>query len=164
MENEKIARYFEEIADILDIQGENPFRIRSYRNAARTISDLSENAASLVREGEDLTRRPGIGSSIAEKIKEIVTTGKLKFLDDLKKQLPPSLPELLSIEGIGPKKVKLFYEKLGVDSVDSLEKAAKAGQLHNLFRMGEKTEENIIRAIENYRKGAGRFRLDDGFT
>jgi len=164
LENEKIARYFNEIADILEIRGENPFRIRSYRNAARTLEDMSENAASLVGEGADLTKLPGIGGSIADKIKEIVKTGKLTFLHDLKKELPSGLPELLKIEGIGPKKVKLFYEKAGVSSIDRLEKAARAGKLHGLFRMGEKSEEKIIKAIENYRKGAGRFRLDIGFT
>lgn len=164
MENEKIAQYFNEIADILDIQGENPFRIRSYRNAGRNLEDMTENVASLVREGVDLTKFPGIGASIAEKINEIVKTGRLKFLDDLKKKLPGGLPELLRIEGIGPKKVKLFYQEAGVDSIDRLEKAARAGKLHGIFRMGGKTEEKIIKAIENYRKGAGRFRLDVGFT
>ena len=164
MNNQEIAQLLTEIADLLDIKGENPFRIRSYRNGARTVSDLAEDLTGLVGEEKDLTEIPGIGASLAEKIREIVKTGKLKFLDDLKKQLPPGLPELLKLQGIGPKKVKLFYDEAGVDSIDSLARAAGTGKLHDLFRMGEKTEAKILRAIENYRKGAGRFRIDIGFT
>jgi len=164
MENAKIARIFNEIADLLDIRGDNPFRIRSYRAAARTIEDLPENLAGELAKGGDLTELPGIGKDLAGKIAEIVRSGRLEFLDDLKKKLPPGLPELLRLEGVGPKKVKLFSEKAGVDSIDSLEKAAREGRIRDLARMGEKTEENIIRAIESYRKTAGRFRLDVGFT
>ncbi len=164
MNNQEIARFLTEIADLLDIKGENPFRIRSYRNGARTVNNLAEDLTGMVGEGKNLTEIPGIGGSLAEKIREIVETGKLKFLDDLKKQLPPGLPELLKLQGIGPKKVKLFYEKAGVDSIESLARAAESGKLHGLDRMGEKTEAKILRAIENYRKGAGRFRIDIGFT
>ena len=164
MNNQEIAQLLTEIADLLDIKGENPFRIRSYRNGARTVGDLAEDLTGLVGEEKNLTEIPGIGASLAEKIREIVKTGKLKFLDDLKKQLPPGLPELLKLQGIGPKKVKLFYDEAGVDSIDSLARAAGTGKLHGLSRMGEKTEAKILRAIENYRKGAGRFRIDIGFT
>jgi len=163
MTNQEIAQFLSEIADLLDIMGENPFRIRSYRNGARTVGDLSADLAAMVRDGKNLTEVPGIGDSMAEKIREIVSTGKLKFLNDLKKKLPPGLPELLKVQGIGPKKVKLFYDEAGVDSIDSLARAAKSGKLHGLARMGDKTEAKIIRAIENYRKGAGRFRIDIGF-
>lgn len=164
MNNQEISQFLTEIANLLDIIGGNPFRIRSYRNGARIVDDLSEDLASMVRDGKDLTSVPGIGASLAEKIREIIGTGKLKFLDDLKKQLPPGLPELLKLQGIGPKKVKLFYDEAGVDSIDSLARAAETGKLHGLFRMGDKTETKILRAIENYRKGAGRFRIDTGFT
>ncbi len=164
MENQKIADIFNQVADLLDIRGENPFRIRSYRAAARTIADLPENLAGALGEGKDLTELPGIGKDLAAKIAEIVQSGKLKFLDDLKKTLPPELPELLRLEGIGPKKVKLFYGAAGIDSIDSLDRAARAGRLRGLDRMGEKTEEKIVRAIESYRKTAGRFRLDTGFA
>jgi len=164
MENRKIADIFNQVADLLDIRGENPFRIRSYRAAARTIEDLPENLAGALAEGGDLTELPGIGRDLAGKIAEIAGTGRLKFLDELKKKLPPGLPELLRLEGIGPKKVKLFYEEAGVDSLDSLEAAARAGRLRNLPRMGEKSEEKIVRAIESYRRTAGRFRLDVGFS
>jgi len=164
MENRKIAQFFAEIADILDIQGENPFRIRSYRNAARQIEDLTDNLAALAAAGGDLTRLSGIGTSIADKIKEIAATGHLQFLDELKKKLPPGLPELLRIEGLGPKKVKLFYDRLAIDTLDQLEAAARAHKLRDLPGMGEKSEEKLLHAIENFRPGAGRYRLDVGFT
>lgn len=163
MENRQIADVFTEIADILDIKGDNPFRIRSYRNAARAVGDMSENVAALAREGKDLERIPGIGASIAEKIKEMVATGKLKFLDELRSGLPKGLPELLKIEGMGPKKVRLFYEQLKIDGVDKLEAAAKAGKLRDLFRMGDKSQENLIRALARYRAGQGRFKLSVAF-
>ena len=163
MENMQIADVFTEIADILDIKGDNPFRIRSYRNAARAVGDMSENVAAMVREGKDIEQIPGIGASIAEKIKEIVATGKLKFLDELRAELPKGLPELLKIEGMGPKKVKLFYEKLKIDGVDKLEAAAKGGKLRELFRMGDKSEENLIKALARYRAGQGRFKLSVAF-
>lgn len=163
MENRQIADVFDEIADILDIKGDNPFRIRSYRNAARAVGDMSENVAGMAREGKDLEQIPGIGASIAEKIKEIVSTGKLKFLDELRAELPKGLPELLKIEGMGPKKVKLFYEKLNIDGVDKLEAAARAGKLSGLFRMGDKSEENLVKALARYRAGQGRFKLSVAF-
>ena len=160
MENAKIARIFNEVADLLDLRGENPFRIRSYRTAARTIEDLPENLAAELERGRDLTELPGIGKDLAGKIAEIARSGRLQLLDDLKKTLPPGLPELLRLEGLGPKKVRLLHEEAGIDSIDSLEQAARGGRIRGLERMGEKTEENIIRAIESYRRTAGRFRLD----
>lgn len=163
MENQTIASIFNQIADLLDIQGENPFRIRSYRAAARMIEDLPENLADTRSDGKDLTKLPGIGRELSEKIDEIIKTGKLGFLDELKAKLPPGLPELLRVEGIGPKKVKLFYEDAGVDSIEGLAKAARSGRLRHLNRMGVKSEAKIIQAIENYLKTAGRFHLDVGF-
>lgn len=164
MENTTIARFFEEIADLLDIQGENPFRVRSYRNAGRLIADLTENIAEIAAAGGDLTRFPGIGGSLAEKIAEIARTGRLRFLEELKQQLPPGLPALLRIEGLGPKKVKLFYDRLRIENLDQLEAAAREGKLRDLPGMGAKSEEKILRAIAAYRPGAARTRLDVGFT
>ena len=164
MDNSKIARFFEETAEILEILGENPFRVRSYQNAARAVRDLSQSMAGLVKEGEDLTAIPGIGASIAAKIEEIVSTGRLKSLEELKSKIPPGLPQLLRISGLGPKKVKLFHDRLGVDSVDSLEEALRAGRLAGLEGVGEKTVSNLLKAIENYRLGQDRFRLDAGLT
>jgi DNA polymerase (family 10) len=163
MENKGIADIFTAIADILDIEGENPFRVRSYRNAARTIEDLSQSLESMVKTGMDLEKIPGIGKSIREKIEEIISTGKCHFLEELRVQVPAGLTEFLKLEGLGPKKVKVLYDQLGVDSVDRLEKAAQAGRLRNLAGMGLKTEEKVLKSIEKYRAGVGRFKLSVGF-
>ena len=132
MENKGIADIFVAIADILEIQGENPFRVRSYRNAARTIEDLSQSLESMVKSGMKLEEIPGIGKSISEKIEEILSTGKCQFLEELRRQIPAGLTELLRLEGLGPKKAKLLYEQLGVDSIDRLDKAARAERLRDL--------------------------------
>ena len=163
MENKGIADIFTEIADTLDILGENPFRVRSYRNAARTIEDMSQNVEAMVKTGKNLEEIPGIGKSISEKIQEIVTTGRCHFLEELQAKIPKGLTELLKLEGLGPKKVKLLYGELAVDSVDRLEKAAQAGRLRALAGMGLKTEEKILKSIEQYRSGIGRFKLSLGF-
>lgn len=163
MENKGVADIFTEIANILDILGENPFRVRSYHNAARTIEDMSQNVEAMVKTGKNLEEIPGIGKSISEKIQEIVTTGKCHFLEDLQAKVPKGLTELLKLEGLGPKKVKLLYGELAVDSVDRLEKAAQAGRLRSLVGMGLKTEEKILKSIEQYRSGIGRFKLSLGF-
>jgi DNA polymerase (family 10) len=163
LENKTIADIFTEIADILDIQGENPFRIRSYRNAARTIEDMSQSLEALVKAGNNLEELPGIGKSISEKIREILSTGKCRSLEELRSQVPAGLTELLKLEGLGPKKVKVLFEELEVDSVDRLEKAARAGRLRNLPGMGLKTEEKILKSVEHYRSGMGRFKLSVGF-
>jgi len=164
MENKSIADILTEIADILDIQGENPFRVRSYRNAARTIADMSQSVKALIKSGAKLEEIPGIGKSLAEKIEEIVSTGRSHFLEELQAKVPPGLTELLKLEGLGPKKVKLLYDELGVDSVDRLEKAAQAGRLRDLAGMGVKTEEKVLKSVEQYRAGMGRFKLSVGFT
>jgi DNA polymerase (family 10) len=163
MENKTIADIFTEIADILDIQGENPFRIRSYRNAARTIEDMGQSLEALARAGKNLEEIPGIGKSIQEKIQEILASGKCHFLEELRAKVPSGLTELLKLEGLGPKKVKVLFDELGVDSVDRLEKAARAGRLRGLPGMGLKTEEKILKSIEHYRSGMGRFKLSVGF-
>lgn len=159
MENAAVADVLIEIADILDILGENPFRIRSYRNAARVIADMPEKITSMAREGKKITDIPGIGASIAEKVRELAGTGHCSFLAELRDRLPRGLPGLLKIEGLGPKKVKLFYEKLGIAAVDALEKAARGGALKDLPGMGDKSEENLLKAIARYRAGQGRFKL-----
>jgi len=165
MENIEIAKIFHEIADLLEIKNENPFRVRSYRNAGHVIAELPENLKSIVENDEPiLDEISGIGKSIHEKIVEIVKTGKCKFHDELLKELPPTILELLQVSGIGPKKVQLLYKELGIQSVSDLEKAAKAHKIHTLAGMGEKTEENILKAIENLKQSKGRFKLGIAMT
>ncbi|MBI3753412.1 MAG: hypothetical protein HY266_05105, partial [Deltaproteobacteria bacterium] len=160
MENADIAKIFEDIADLLEIKNENPFRVRSYRNAALIISGLPESLRSIVERNEqELENIPKIGKSIHEKIVEIIKTGKCKFHDELLKELPPGLLELLEVSGIGPKKVQLLYDKLGIQSVEELEKAATQGKIRDLPHMGEKTEEKILKAIQELKSHKGRFRI-----
>ncbi|MDP2682438.1 MAG: DNA polymerase/3'-5' exonuclease PolX [Deltaproteobacteria bacterium] len=160
MENPDIAKIFEDIADLLEIKNENPFRVRSYRNAALIIGGLPESLRSVVlRDEKELEDIKGIGKSIHEKIVEIIKTGKCKFHDELLKELPPGLLDLLEVSGIGPKKVQLLYDKLGIKSVEELEKAARDGKLRDLPHMGEKTEEKILKAIEELKSHKGRFRI-----
>ena len=126
--NADIAAIFDEIADLLEIQGENPFRIRAYRNAARQMESMGVPAADMVAKGEDLTELPGIGDDLAAKIREIVETGKCRALEKLHRQLPPTLTELLKIPGLGPKRVKTLYQQLKVNTLEQLERAARDGK------------------------------------
>jgi DNA polymerase (family 10) len=165
MENLDIAKVFYEIADLLEIKGENPFRIRSYRNAALTIEGLPVNIKSIVERNEmELEEIPGVGKSIHEKIVEILKTGKCSYHQELLREFPPTLLELLKVSGVGPKKVKLFYEELGIKSVEELEKAATKGKLKDLPGMGEKSEEKILKGIASLKASAGRFGLAVGLS
>jgi DNA polymerase (family 10) len=145
--NAEIAELLENIADMLEIKGDSPYRIRAYREAARSIESLTEDVADIIERGE-LQEVKGIGESIAAKIEEFVRTGHSSYYEELTKQINPSLAELLKVPGVGPKKAKLFYEKLGIDSVDKLEQAAKEHKISKLPGIGPKTEENILEAIE----------------
>src|SRR5207245_6212044 len=128
MQNPDIARLFDEVADLLEIQDANPFRVRAYRNAARTIRDFPEPIADLVRAGtKDLTDIAGIGDDLAEKITDIVTTGELPLRKQLANKLPAGLLDLLRIPGLGPKRVKLLYKKLKVKSAADLAAALDKG-------------------------------------
>ncbi len=157
--NADVAAVFEEIADLLEIQGANPFRIRAYRNAARTVEELSQEASQLVAKGENLTRFPGIGEDLAGKIAEIVTTGHCTLLDNLQKELPPAVTELLKIPGLGPKRVKALYTDLEVQTVEQLFRAARDGRIRTLPGFGEKTELNILQAAEAHAEKTHRFKL-----
>ena len=159
MENSRVADVFEQIADILEIQGENPFRVRSYRNAARAVADLAEPLADLAARGADLTELPGIGASLAAKIHEVLASGTCAMLDDLRKQLPPHLPDLLGVKGLGPKKVKVLYERLGIASLDDLKAAAEAGRIRDLGGMGPKTEENVLKGLATLAAEQGRISI-----
>ncbi len=161
MENHRIADIFDEIADVLELQDESVFRIRSYRRGARAIRDLPEDVRTLVERGE-LLKVPGIGKSLTEKVEEILGTGTSEFYEKIKKAPEYKLLPLLRIPGVGPRHAIQFYRVLGIVTVDDLEEAARAGRLHDLERMGEKLEERILKGIEQYRRRTGRFRLAEG--
>lgn len=157
--NADIAAVFEEIADLLEIQGANPFRIRAYRNAARVVGELSQEISRLLEKGEDLTELPGIGDDLAGKIKEIVDSGHCSLLDRLHTELPPAITELLKIPGLGPKRVKALYHDLDVQTLEQLYRAARDGRIRALPGFGEKTENNILQAIEAHANQTQRFKL-----
>jgi len=150
---------FEEIADLLEIQGANPFRIRAYRNAARTLGELPLEARLLLERGDDLTRLPGIGTDLAGKISEIVSSGKCGLLDRLHRELPPAITELLKIPGLGPKRVHALYHDLDVQTVAQLQRAAQDGRIRALHGFGEKTEQNILQAVQIHASQGRRFKL-----
>ena len=162
MRNSEIAQIFQDIADILEIEGENPFRVRAYQKAVRTLESLPEEVEKIYRRGE-LKKIPGVGEGLAKKIEELLSTGKLAYYDDLKKQVPPGLRELLSIPDIGPKTISLLYKELGISNVRELEKAVKKHRLKDLPGMGEKTEENILRGIELLKRKKERMLLGKAY-
>lgn len=157
--NADIAIHFEEIADLLEIQGENPFRIRAYRNAARTVGDLGVELTTLVKQGEDLTRLPGIGEDLAAKIGEIIHTGTTSLMKKLHKTVPASVTALLKLPGLGPKRVKALMEQLKIRTVKQLYRAAKNGQVQQLPGFGEKTEQQILQALAAQQGEAQRIKL-----
>lgn len=149
MENIEIARVLDEVGDLLDIQGANPFRVRAYRTAARTIGTLGQPVASLIAKNEHaLEELPGIGEDLAGKITAICRTGELPLLKQLTRKTPESLVALLRIPGLGPKRAKLIYKRLGVRTLAQLEKAARAGRLSELPGLGKTTEQAILHGIE----------------
>lgn len=158
VEAAKVVSIFREMADLLSIKGENPFRVRAYEGAAETLEHLPENLNNLYREHK-LKSIPGLGKGMLEKIATILDTGKLAAHEELKRDIPEGVRELLSIPEVGPKTVKLLYERVGVKSVEELEKLATSGQLRNLPGMGAKTEENILRGISLYRASRTRILL-----
>ncbi len=151
MKNVEIARIFANIAKILSIKEENKFKIRAYEQVAATIENLPMEVETIYRAGK-LKEIPGVGEAIAKKIGELIETGKLEYYENLKQTIPSGVLELLNVPEVGPRKAKLFYEKLGIDSITKLEEAALRHQLQNLPGMGKKAEENILRGIELYKK------------
>ncbi len=157
--NADVAAIFEEIANLLEIQGANPFRIRAYRNAARTVGELGRDIKTLLEKGEDLTQLPGIGDDLATKIHEIVETGKCSMLDKLHKELPPAITGLLKISGLGPKRVKALYHDLDVQTLEQLYRAAHDGRIRQLAGFGAKTEQRILESVKAHVTEARRFKL-----
>ncbi|MCE5318049.1 MAG: DNA polymerase/3'-5' exonuclease PolX [Parachlamydia sp.] len=146
LDKQQIANIFEEIALLLEIQGENPFKVRAYRNAARTLLNLDENLVKVIREGR-LTDLEGIGKDLAEKIEQLANTGFLEKYEELKKATPPGLLVLLQVHGLGPKKVKLLHDKVGIQSLESLKEACEKNKIATLKGFGEKTQQNILDAL-----------------
>ncbi len=159
MHNTEIADLFDTLADLLEIEDANPFRIRAYRNAALTIRQYSRSMQSLVDEGKKLTDLPGIGEDLAEKIKTILKTGKLPLLEEVRARTPAALSDLMTIEGLGPKRVKTLYKELKIRSLDDLKRKAKDGKIHELEGFGEKTETNILEHIARYSGKEKRMKL-----
>jgi DNA polymerase (family 10) len=158
MTNQEIADILIHISEILDIQGENPFKIRAYIKASQTIKNLTYQLSSL-EDKDKIMELPGIGEGIAKKIKELLETGKLRYYADLKKSEYAPLIELLRIPGMGPKHAKLVHDELGVKSIEELKKAAEAGKLRELPGLGEKVEQNILQGIQQVQKFKERYSL-----
>ncbi len=155
--NEDIAAIFDELADLLEVEDANPFRVRAYRNGARTVRSLGRELKDLVAEGKDLSKLQGIGKALAAKIVEILETGHAKALDELHKEVPASVEAILRIPGLGPKRVKALYHTLGIRNIQQLEQAARSGRLRGLAGFGDKTERHILERIESQRQSKPRF-------
>jgi len=150
--NNEIAKIFNQTADILEIQGAIVFRVRAYRNAARVIDNLTEKLSDIVaRNPDELNSIQSIGKGLHDKIIEFCQTGSIKEFDELRNSLPPGLLDMLKIQSFGPKRVKLVYDKLGIDDVDKLEQAAAGGKIRVLSGMGEKSETKILKSIRDFR-------------
>ncbi len=159
--NDEIARVFDKLADLLEIDGANPFRVRAYRNAARTVRNYSDEMSDLLDQGVDLSTLPTIGHDLAEKIDELVRTGRLKTLEALEQTMPAELAELTRIPGLGPKRVRALYDALAVKSVQDLRNAARAGKIAELPGFGAKTQDAVRAYFEHDHAQEGRMRLAD---
>ncbi|MGE0463748.1 MAG: helix-hairpin-helix domain-containing protein, partial [Vicinamibacterales bacterium] len=160
MENIEIARTLDEVADLLEIQGANPFRVRAYRTAARTVGALDRPVRDLIADDPDaLEALPGIGADLAGKIAGLAKTGRLPLLGQLTRKTPESLVAMLRLPGLGPKRARLIYEKLGVRTLAQLERAARAGKLSTLPGIGPTLEQAILKGIQQDQARGGRFPL-----
>jgi len=157
--NNDIAAAFEEIADLLEIEGANVFRVRAYRNAARVLRGLSTEASQMLAAGRDLTELPGIGKDLAGKIADVVKTGTTDQLKKLRRELPPALTDLLKIPGLGPKRVSALYHDLGIHTLKQLARAAKDGRIRDLPGFGAKIEQRILETAGVEAKKSQRFKL-----
>jgi len=162
MDKDKVAEILVEIGILLELKGENPFKTRAYANGARTIEGLNEPLAKIVAD-KRLGEIKGIGEALEQKITELVETGKLKYYDELKASISPGLIEMLDISGLGPKKIQALSNNLGVDTVDKLEAACRAGKVAELAGFGEKTQANILEGIERKRTYASKHLLSDAW-
>ena len=159
MSNAEIARQLDRLADLSELDGDNPFKVRAYRNAAATLRDLERPVEDLLRAGADLTAIKGIGKEIAAKVRTLVETGAMPQLVELEERVPTGLLEVTRVKGIGPKQAATLWRALGVRSVDDLEEAARAGRLTELKGFGAKSTDRVLRGIESYRRNVGRLPL-----
>jgi DNA polymerase (family 10) len=152
MKNSEVAKVFQDIADLLELKGENVFKIRAYQKAARAIEHHPRELKAMIDEGEDFHSIPGVGEAIAKKTTELMTTGKLGYYESLKAEFPQGITNLLAIPGIGPKTANKLSSELGISSADELERAINDGRVAQLFRLGEKTADNILHQIQALRR------------
>lgn len=165
MKNVDVARHFEEIGDLLEIQGANAFRVRAYRNASRTLEDLAEPVESIASGGaKALQELPGIGKDIAAKIVVLIETGTTPQLEELREEVPPGVLDMLRIQGLGPKKVKVLFSELNVTSLDELKAAAEEGAVADLKGFGKKTAQIILDGIEHLAQSGNRFYLAEALA
>jgi DNA polymerase (family X) len=160
VDNKAIANILYETADLLEIDGQDSFRIRSYRNAAQAIENHSQQIKDLIDEPKQILAIPGIGKGMLDKLKELLSTGKLSVQKELLEKYHPSMLQLLKIQGLGPKTIALIWSAYKVSDVDGVEKLAREGKIRELPRMGEKHETKLLKAIEDYRRIGGRFLID----
>ena len=161
MENKEIVRIFAETADLMEIAGQDPFRIRSYRNAIRAIENLTERLEDILADPErKLTGIPSIGKGMAANISEISRSGELSIHQELLSRFPAVALELLKIQGLGPKATALLLNHFQIQSMEDVEQLAREGKLRDLPRMGEKLEQKILKSIETYKRSAGRFLIN----
>jgi DNA polymerase (family 10) len=151
--NVEIGDMFDEVADLLELENANPFRVRAYRNAARLLGGMPQSIADLVAHDKDLAELPGIGKDLAGKVNEIILTGRLPVLEELRSRTPTRIRELLRIPGLGPKRIRMLHDDLGIGSVAELKAAAEKGLIHEHAGFGEKTEKKILQEIQRL-KGA----------
>jgi DNA polymerase (family X) len=161
MDNKAIANILYETADLLEIDGQDSFRIRSYRNAAQAIENHSQQMKEIIGEPKQVLAIAGIGKGMLTNLQELFNTGKLAVQKDLLQKYHPSMLGLLKIQGLGPKTIKLIWDAYQVSDVDGVEKLAKEGKIRTLPRMGEKHETKLLKAIADYRRIGGRFQIDD---
>ncbi len=160
MDNKAIANILYDTADLLEIDGQDSFRIRSYRNAAQAIENHSQQIKDIIAEPKQVLAIPGIGKGMLDKLTELIGTGKLSAQSELLEKYQPSMLQLLKIQGLGPKTIALIWSAYKVSDIDGVEKLARAGKIRELPRMGEKHEAKLLKAIEDYRRIGGRFLID----
>jgi DNA polymerase (family 10) len=160
MNQDEIAEVFEQISRLLELKGENPFKIRAYLNAARALETLGGDLEKIIKE-DRLQEVEGIGKAIAEKITTLIRTGRLEYYEKLRDEFPPEISVLFELQGLGARKIKALYETLGISSITKLERAIREGKVAALPGFGAKTSENILKAIEQRKRSLGQFRLGD---